>query len=201
MADLSKIVDELSSLTVLEAAELSKLLEEKWGVDYLGVNRVVAVLGMGFGSVIALAIKAEADVAELSEEEAKEFRRELGLPPQPPAERLLQEIVTLLGALLRLRDGDPSVRLPVEWTGVVGKVAEVFNEVAEQNARMALQVANRGYVIQTGEVILSDTAANLRETLLLRLRNGVNCVLSIARASPSSGMMPLSAAYMVAPSE
>jgi len=33
MADLTKIVDELSSLTVLEAAELSKLLEEKWGVS------------------------------------------------------------------------------------------------------------------------------------------------------------------------
>ena len=32
-ADLSKIVDDLSSLTVLEAAELSKLLEEKWGVS------------------------------------------------------------------------------------------------------------------------------------------------------------------------
>jgi large subunit ribosomal protein L7/L12 len=33
MADLSKIVDELSSLTVLEAAELAKMLEEKWGVS------------------------------------------------------------------------------------------------------------------------------------------------------------------------
>ena len=33
MADLVKLVDELSSLTVLEAAELSKLLEEKWGVS------------------------------------------------------------------------------------------------------------------------------------------------------------------------
>ncbi len=33
MADLSKIVEDLSSLTVLEAAELSKLLEEKWGVS------------------------------------------------------------------------------------------------------------------------------------------------------------------------
>ena len=32
MADLNKIIDDLSSLTVLEAAELSKLLEEKWGV-------------------------------------------------------------------------------------------------------------------------------------------------------------------------
>jgi large subunit ribosomal protein L7/L12 len=33
MADLSKIVDELSSLTVLEAADLAKMLEEKWGVS------------------------------------------------------------------------------------------------------------------------------------------------------------------------
>ena len=33
MADLNKIVDELSTLTVMEAAELSKLLEEKWGVS------------------------------------------------------------------------------------------------------------------------------------------------------------------------
>ena len=33
MADLQKIVDDLSSLTVLEAAELAKLLEEKWGVS------------------------------------------------------------------------------------------------------------------------------------------------------------------------
>ncbi|MGA3401346.1 MAG: 50S ribosomal protein L7/L12 [Acetobacteraceae bacterium] len=33
MADLQKLVDELSSLTVLEASELSKLLEEKWGVS------------------------------------------------------------------------------------------------------------------------------------------------------------------------
>ena len=33
MADLNKMVDELSTLTVMEAAELSKLLEEKWGVS------------------------------------------------------------------------------------------------------------------------------------------------------------------------
>src|SRR6187551_868219 len=42
MADLNKIVDELSSLTVLEAAELSKLLEEKWGVS---AAAAVAVAG------------------------------------------------------------------------------------------------------------------------------------------------------------
>ncbi|WP_119268713.1 50S ribosomal protein L7/L12 [Taklimakanibacter deserti] len=45
MADLSKIVDELSSLTVLEAAELSKLLEEKWGVSAAAPVAVAAVGG------------------------------------------------------------------------------------------------------------------------------------------------------------
>ena len=39
MADLSKIADELSNLTVLEAAELSKLLEEKWGVSAAAPGR------------------------------------------------------------------------------------------------------------------------------------------------------------------
>ena len=42
MADLSKIVDELSGLTVLEAAELAKLLEEKWGVSAAAAVAVAA---------------------------------------------------------------------------------------------------------------------------------------------------------------
>jgi large subunit ribosomal protein L7/L12 len=42
MADLAKIVDELSSLTVLEAAELAKLLEEKWGVSAAAAVAVAA---------------------------------------------------------------------------------------------------------------------------------------------------------------
>jgi large subunit ribosomal protein L7/L12 len=45
MADLSKIVDDLSSLTVLEAAELSKLLEEKWGVSAAAPVAVAAAGG------------------------------------------------------------------------------------------------------------------------------------------------------------
>jgi large subunit ribosomal protein L7/L12 len=45
MADLSKIVDELSSLTVIEAAELSKLLEEKWGVSAAAPVAVAAAGG------------------------------------------------------------------------------------------------------------------------------------------------------------
>ena len=52
MADLQKIVDDLSSLTVLEAAELAKLLEEKWGVS---AAAAVAVAGPGGGGGAAAA--------------------------------------------------------------------------------------------------------------------------------------------------
>ena len=50
MADLQKIVDDLSSLTVLEAAELAKLLEEKWGVS---AAAAVAVAGPAAGAAAA----------------------------------------------------------------------------------------------------------------------------------------------------
>ena len=47
MADLQKLVDELSTLTVLEAAELSKLLEEKWGVSAAAPVAVAAAAPAG----------------------------------------------------------------------------------------------------------------------------------------------------------
>ena len=47
MADLAKIVDDLSSLTVLEAAELAKMLEEKWGVSAAAAVAVAAAPGAG----------------------------------------------------------------------------------------------------------------------------------------------------------
>jgi large subunit ribosomal protein L7/L12 len=50
MADLQKIVDELSTLTVLEAAELAKLLEEKWGVS---AAAPVARMAAGGGAAAA----------------------------------------------------------------------------------------------------------------------------------------------------
>ena len=56
MADLAKIVDDLSKLTVLEAAELSKLLEEKWGVS---AAAPVAVAAAGGGAGAAAAAPAE----------------------------------------------------------------------------------------------------------------------------------------------
>src|ERR1700719_2479252 len=54
MANLEKIVEDLSSLTVLEASELAKLLEEKWGVS------AAAPMAMGAGPAAAAAAPAEA---------------------------------------------------------------------------------------------------------------------------------------------
>ena len=65
MADLNKIVEDLSSLTVLEAAELSKLLEEKWGVSAAAPVAVAAAPASGGGEAAAEE-KTEFDV-ELSE--------------------------------------------------------------------------------------------------------------------------------------
>ena len=56
MADLSKLVDDLSSLTVLEAAELAKLLEEKWGVS---AAAPVAAAGPVAGPAAPVAEKTE----------------------------------------------------------------------------------------------------------------------------------------------
>ena len=65
MADLNKIVEDLSSLTVLEAAELSKLLEEKWGVSAAAPVAVAAAPAAGGGDDAAEE-KSEFDI-ELSE--------------------------------------------------------------------------------------------------------------------------------------
>ena len=58
MADLTKIVDELSSLTVLEAAELAKLLEEKWGVS---AAAPVAVAAAGGGGEVAAPVEEKTE--------------------------------------------------------------------------------------------------------------------------------------------
>ena len=62
MADLAKLVEELSGLTVLEAAELSKLLEEKWGVSAAAPVAVAAVVG----GAVAPAAEAAAEKTEFS---------------------------------------------------------------------------------------------------------------------------------------
>ena len=92
MADLSKIVDELSKLTVLEAADLAKMLEEKWGVTAAAAVAVAAAPGAGGGAaaeekteftvVLAEAgankvgvIKAVREITGLGLKEAKDIDR------------------------------------------------------------------------------------------------------------------------------
>ena len=53
MADLEKIVEDLSALTVLEAAELAKLLEDKWGVSAAAPVAVAAAAGDAGGAAAA----------------------------------------------------------------------------------------------------------------------------------------------------
>ena len=58
MADLSKLVDQLSSLTVLEAAELAKLLEETWGVS---AAAAIAVAAPGGGAAAAAPVEEKTE--------------------------------------------------------------------------------------------------------------------------------------------
>ena len=62
MADLQKIADDLSSLTVLEAAELAKILEEKWGVSAAAPVAVAAAAGGAAGDAGAAEEKDEFDI-------------------------------------------------------------------------------------------------------------------------------------------
>jgi large subunit ribosomal protein L7/L12 len=59
MANLEKIVDELSALTVLEAAELAKLLEAKWGVSAAAAVAVAAAPGAGAAAAAPVEEKTE----------------------------------------------------------------------------------------------------------------------------------------------
>ena len=82
MADLQKIVDELSGLTVLEAADLAKMLEEKWGVSAAAAVAVAA--GPAAGGAAAAEEKTEftvvlASAGEKKIEVIKEVRALTGL--------------------------------------------------------------------------------------------------------------------------
>jgi large subunit ribosomal protein L7/L12 len=82
MADLQKIVDELSTLTVMEAADLAKMLEEKWGVSAAAAVAVAA--GPGGGGAAAAEEKTEftvvlASAGDKKIEVIKEVRALTGL--------------------------------------------------------------------------------------------------------------------------
>src|SRR5262245_40519323 len=67
---------------------------------------------------------------------------------QEPASQAIDS-TALLSALTALKKGDFSVRLPLDWTGIAGKVADTFNEVIELNERMAKELERISRVVGT----------------------------------------------------
>jgi large subunit ribosomal protein L7/L12 len=98
MADLEKLVDDLSSLTLLEAAELTKILEEKWGVS--------AAAPVAMGTMPMSAAGAEEEVEEKTEFDV--VLKEIG----PKKINVIKEVRALTGLGLReakeVVDGAPS---------------------------------------------------------------------------------------------
>jgi len=58
-----------------------------------------------------------------------------------------EDLALVLAGLQTMRDGDFSVRLPVAWTGLKGKIADTFNDIVSSNERMAAELARVGQVV------------------------------------------------------
>ncbi|HYJ93600.1 MAG TPA: HAMP domain-containing protein, partial [Vicinamibacterales bacterium] len=76
------------------------------------------------------------------------MRTDSAVPSATPARTPSHaELSELLSALQAVRDGDFSVRLPGDWTGIEGKIADTFNEIVASNARMASELERVGTVV------------------------------------------------------
>ncbi|MEJ8858143.1 HAMP domain-containing protein [Variovorax robiniae] len=86
----------------------------------------------------------------------------MNAPDTLPLAAPQEEYELLLDALARLRIGDAKVRLPMHWTGITGRIAEVFNDVVDQNATLAAELIRlRKVVGKEGKLkqraVLSET--------------------------------------------
>lgn len=124
MADLNKIADELSNLTVLEAAELSKLLEEKWGVSA--------------AAPVAAAAAAPAAAAEAAEEK-DEFDVILAAAGEKKI-NVIKEVRTITGLGLKeakdLVEGAPK---PVKEGVKKDEAEEIKKKLEEAGATVELK--------------------------------------------------------------
>src|SRR5690242_15456735 len=73
-------------------------------------------------------------------------------PPPPPSEPPPpivpgHELSALLGAMQAVKNGDFSVRLPGDWSGLHGKIADTFNEIVTANAAMASELERVGTTV------------------------------------------------------
>jgi large subunit ribosomal protein L7/L12 len=120
MADLAKLVDDLSSLTVLEAADLAKMLEERWGVSAAAAVAVAAAPGAGGGAAAAPA------------EEQTEFTVVLAATGDKKIE-VIKEVRAITGLGLKeakdLVEGAPKV----VKEGVSKDEAQKIKKVLEEN--------------------------------------------------------------------
>lgn len=124
MADLEKIVEDLSSLTLLEAAELTKMLEEKWGVSAAAPVAMAAMPGMVAGGAVE------------EEEEKDEFDvvlKDVG----PKKINVIKEVRALTG--LGLKEAK-------EVVDGLGTIMEGVGKEAAQEAKAKLEEA--GAVIE-----------------------------------------------------
>ncbi|MEQ8311050.1 MAG: 50S ribosomal protein L7/L12 [Silicimonas sp.] len=126
MADLAKIVDDLSSLTVMEAAELSKMLEEKWGVSAAAPVAVAAAGGAGAAEAAPEEEKDEFDVILESAGDKKI--------------NVIKEVRTITGLGLKeakdLVEGAPK---PVKEAVSKGEAEEIVKKLEEAGAKASMK--------------------------------------------------------------
>ena len=126
MADIQKIAEDLSSLTVLEAAELAKLLEDKWGVSAAAAPVAVAAVGGG-------------DAGGAAEEEKDEFDVILASPGGSKI-NVIKEVRTITGLGLKeakdLVEGAPK---PVKEGVAKAEAEELKAKLEEAGATVELK--------------------------------------------------------------
>ena len=127
MADLEKIAEDLSALTVLEAAELATLLEEKWGVSAAAPVAVAAVAGGDAGGAAAAEEKNEFDVI-LTEAGGKKIE----------VIKLVREIVPSLGLkeAKELVEGAPK---PIKEGAPKAEAEEIQKKFEAASAKVELK--------------------------------------------------------------
>jgi len=86
--------------------------------------------------------EASADVAVSQEKKRVRRRNSNGHPEGDESQQAV-----ILQALLSVRNGDFSVRLPVVWTGLTGRIADTFNEIVAANQQMAEELKRLGQTL------------------------------------------------------
>ena len=127
MTDLAKIVDDLSNLTVLEAAELAKMLEEKWGVSAAAPVAVAAVAAGDAGGAAAAEEKTEFDVV-LTDAGDKKIN----------VIKLVREVIPSLG-LKEAKDLVEGAPKPIKEAVSKAEAEEIKKKFEEAGAKVELK--------------------------------------------------------------